>query len=131
MSGKARLFAAIPALLFALSAHAVELDPKAVVYTLPDNIKWVDNEKAGNAQVVIAGDPTKPGQYVVLTKWLAGQSFQPTALASERSLHHGHQGDVVGRLGRQFRSGERDRAAAGRHRGDALRQAGALRRRQG
>lgn len=75
MSVKARLIAAIPALLFALSAHAVELDPKAVVYTLPDNIKWVVNEKAGNAQAVIAGDPTKPGLYVVLTKWLAGNHF--------------------------------------------------------
>jgi hypothetical protein len=67
--------AAIPALAFALSAHAAELDPKAVVYTLPDNIKWVVNEKAGNAQAVIAGDPAKPGLYVVLTKWLAGHHF--------------------------------------------------------
>jgi hypothetical protein len=57
------------------SAHAVELDPKAVVYTLPDNTKWVVNERAGNAQAVIAGDPTKPGLYVVLTKWLAGNHF--------------------------------------------------------
>jgi hypothetical protein len=55
------------------AAHRrVELDPKAVVYTLPENIKWVENERAGNAQAVIAGDPSKPGLYVVLTKWLAG-----------------------------------------------------------
>jgi hypothetical protein len=65
----------IAAVLAAGSAHAVELDPKAVVYTLPDNIKWVVNERAGNAQAVIAGDPTKPGLYVVLTKWLAGNHF--------------------------------------------------------
>ena len=57
------------------SAHAVELDPKAVVYTLPENVKWVVNERAGNAQAVIAGDPSKPGLYVVLTKWLAGNHF--------------------------------------------------------
>src|SRR6476659_3939184 len=57
------------------SAQAVELDPKAVVYTLPENVKWVVNERAGNAQAVIAGDPTKPGLYVVLTKWLAGNHF--------------------------------------------------------
>jgi len=57
------------------SAQAVELDPKAVVYTVPENIKWVVNERAGNAQAVIAGDPGKPGLYVVLTKWLAGNHF--------------------------------------------------------
>lgn len=70
----------IPALLFAGQglvsiAHAVELDPKAVVYTLPENIKWVENKQAGNAQAVIAGDPSKPGLYVVLTKWMAGNHF--------------------------------------------------------
>jgi len=57
------------------SAQAVELDPKAVVYTLPENIKWVVNERAGNAQAVITGDPSKPGLYVVLTKWLAANHF--------------------------------------------------------
>jgi hypothetical protein len=67
--------AIMPALLFAGSVHAVELDPKAVVYTLPENIKWVENKTAGNAQAVIAGDPTKPGLYVVLTKWMAGNHF--------------------------------------------------------
>jgi hypothetical protein len=67
--------AALPALLLAGSAYAVELDPKAVVYTLPENVKWVENKAAGNAQAVIAGDPTKPGLYVVLTKWIAGNHF--------------------------------------------------------
>src|SRR2546430_4230439 len=75
MSWTARLLAAIPAVMLVASAHAVELDPKAVVYTLPENIKWVVNERAGNAQAVIAGDPTKPGLYVVLTKRLAGNHF--------------------------------------------------------
>ncbi len=76
MSWMARLVAAaIPALVFVASASAVELDPKAVVYTLPDDIKWVENKQAGSANVVIAGDPTKPGLYVVLTKWHAGNHF--------------------------------------------------------
>ena len=76
MSWKARLVAAaIPVLALMPSANAVELDPKVVVYTLSENIKWVVNERAGNAQAVIAGDPSKPGLYVVLTKWLAGNHF--------------------------------------------------------
>ena len=66
---------AIPALMLFGTAHAVELDPKAVVYTLPENVKWIENKAAGNAQAVIAGDPSKPGLYVVLTKWLAGNHF--------------------------------------------------------
>jgi hypothetical protein len=65
----------LPALLFAGNVHAVELDPKAVVYTLPENVKWIENKAAGNAQAVIAGDPSKPGLYVVLTKWMAGNHF--------------------------------------------------------
>src|SRR5258708_38537694 len=69
--------AAIPALMLLGTAHAVELDPKAVVYTLPENVKWIENKAAGNAQAVIAGDPTKPGLYVVLTKWIAGNHFSP------------------------------------------------------
>jgi len=67
--------ALVAAAFMSANAHAVELDPKAVVYTLPENIKWVVNERAGNAQAVIAGDPSKPGLYVVLTKWLAGNHF--------------------------------------------------------
>jgi hypothetical protein len=63
------------AALMIVRANAVELDPKAVVYTPPENVKWIVNERAGNAQAVIAGDPSKPGLYVVLTKWLAGNHF--------------------------------------------------------
>jgi len=44
------------------SAKAVELDPKAVVYTVPENIKWGVNERAGNAQAVVAGDPSTRGR---------------------------------------------------------------------
>ncbi len=54
-------------------AAAVELDPKAVVYKLPDQIKWVD--RGGNENAVLAGDPSKPGLYVVLNKWKAGNHF--------------------------------------------------------
>ena len=59
----------------ASSAQAAELDPKAVVFKLPDQIQWVENKQAGNAQAVVMGDPTKPGPYIVLTKWYAGNHF--------------------------------------------------------
>jgi hypothetical protein len=56
-------------------ACAVELDPKAVIYTLPDQIKWDPPSPTGNQQAVLFGDPSKPGLYGVLNKWLAGNHF--------------------------------------------------------
>jgi hypothetical protein len=69
------LTAAAAFCLVSIAAQAVELDPKAVVYKLPDQIKWVENPQAGNAQAVLMGDPTKPGPYIVLVKWMAGNHF--------------------------------------------------------
>jgi hypothetical protein len=65
----AKLLAAavLTAMLAPAASHAVELDPKAVVYQLPGQIKW--------GPVTPAGDPTKPGLYGVLTKWVAGNHF--------------------------------------------------------
>jgi hypothetical protein len=54
-------------------AAAAELDPAAVIYKLPDQIKWVD--RGGNENAVLVGDPSKPGLYVVLNKWKAGNHF--------------------------------------------------------
>ncbi|MEI9804287.1 MAG: hypothetical protein WDN48_07170 [Pseudolabrys sp.] len=54
-------------LLHQAAAGAVELDAKAVVYQLPDQIKWGPVSPAGNQQAVLFGDPTKPGLYGVLT----------------------------------------------------------------
>ena len=71
----AKLFAALLLAAIALPAQAAELDAKAVVYQLPDQIKWGPVTPAGNQQAVLFGDPTKPGLYGVLTKWTAGNHF--------------------------------------------------------
>jgi hypothetical protein len=73
----AKLLAAavLAAMLAPAASHAVELDPKAVVYQLPDQIKWGPVTPAGSQQAVLFGDPTKPGLYGVLTKWTAGNHF--------------------------------------------------------
>jgi hypothetical protein len=52
---------------------AMELDPKALVFKLPDQIEWKGS--GGNRSAVLAGDPEKPGLYVVINKWLAGNNF--------------------------------------------------------
>jgi hypothetical protein len=56
------------------TASAAELDPKAVIYKLPDQIdlKVTGN---GNASTTLAGDPTTTGLYIVLNKWLKGNHF--------------------------------------------------------
>ena len=69
------LCAAVLAAALPTAAQAVELDAKAVVYKLPDQIKWGPVTPAGNQQVVLFGDPNKPGQYGVLLRWLAGNHF--------------------------------------------------------
>jgi hypothetical protein len=67
----------LPVLAFGLTtaAHAVELDPAAVVYKLPDQIPWSKADERGVQQAVVLGDPSKPGLYIVYTKWLAGNHF--------------------------------------------------------
>ena len=67
---------AVGAMVLAVgAARAAELDPKAVIFKLPDQIEWQGT--GGNRSAVLAGDPTKPGLYVVINKWLAGNNFSP------------------------------------------------------
>ena len=66
---------ALAGTLMPVAARAAELDPKAVVYQLPDQIKWGPVSPAGAQQAVLFGDPSKPGLYGVLTKWTAGNHF--------------------------------------------------------
>jgi len=57
------------------AASAAELNPAAVTYKLPDQIPWGPVNPAGAQQAVVLGDPTKPGFYMVYTKWTKGNHF--------------------------------------------------------
>jgi hypothetical protein len=70
-----RLLLATPILALATATHAVELNPAAVAFTPPGEIKWNPPSAAGSQNAVMVGDPTKPGLYVVLNKWLKGNHF--------------------------------------------------------
>jgi hypothetical protein len=69
----------VAAALFGLGlgsvSHAVELNPAAIKIKLPEQISWEPITPAGNQNAVLVGDPSKPGFYMVLTKWLAGNHF--------------------------------------------------------
>jgi quercetin dioxygenase-like cupin family protein len=72
-----RLLLAAPLLALGstMAADAVELNPAAVAYQLPDQIKWNPPNAGGSQNAVMVGDPAKPGLYVVLNKWLKGDHF--------------------------------------------------------
>jgi hypothetical protein len=58
------------------AVKAADLNPKAISYKLPDQIKWVEGN-GGAANAVLVGDPAKPGLYIVLTKWHAHHMSRP------------------------------------------------------
>src|SRR5262249_15732055 len=60
-------------MLTATIGQAFELNPAAVIYKLPDQIEWKGT--GGNRNAVLVGDPEKPGLYIVINKWLAGNNF--------------------------------------------------------
>ena len=82
---------------------AAELDPKAISIQLPADIKWVKGTGAETATLV--GDPSKPGLYVVLQKWLPHNNSRPhfhpndryiTVLSGTRWVNTGPQYDPEG-----------------------------------
>ena len=68
---------AIPAVLLGGMSIglAAELNPAAVIYKLPDQIKWSEPDARGVQNSVLVGDPAKPAFYAVMTKWLKGNHF--------------------------------------------------------
>jgi quercetin dioxygenase-like cupin family protein len=65
---------------------AAELNPAAVAFKMPDKIEWKGDPAAGVLQSVLAGDPTKPGLYVVMTKWLPGHMSRPHFHPNDRFI---------------------------------------------
>jgi hypothetical protein len=73
--------------LMAGAVQAAELNPAAVIYQLPDQIKWQDPLGTSGAKTaVLVGDPTKPGMYAVLTKWLPGNFSRPHFHPNDRFI---------------------------------------------
>jgi hypothetical protein len=67
-----------------ISVSAEAPDPKVLSLTLPQNIQW--KESAGGAQAIITGDPSKPGLYVVLTKWKPHHMSHPHFHPNDRYI---------------------------------------------
>ena len=69
------LVGASVALILAIPGHTAELNPAALAYRLPEQIRWNSPSAAGSQNSVLVGDPSKPGLYVVRNKWLKGNHF--------------------------------------------------------
>ncbi len=70
-----RFVALLSLALFLVPTQAAEPDPKVMSITLPDKINWVKGAQSDNA--ILQGDPSKPGLYVQLTRWHAGNMSRP------------------------------------------------------
>ncbi len=69
------------------AAVAGDLNPAAVAFKMPDQIPWKSNpENPGVQNAVLAGDPAKPGLYVVMTKWLPGHMSHPHFHPNDRFI---------------------------------------------
>jgi quercetin dioxygenase-like cupin family protein len=90
VAGSWRLLLAAPMIASVVTigtAAAVELDAKALVYKLPDQLQWRDpTGAAGVNQAVLHGDPTKPGLYVVLNRFKPGNFSRPHFHPNDRFI---------------------------------------------
>ena len=66
--------------------YAGQLNPKAVEFVKPENIKWVRNAAGTQEQAVLFGDPAKPGPYVVRLRWLPGNMSMPHSHPNDRFI---------------------------------------------
>jgi hypothetical protein len=84
-----RFLVTAPALAFggAMPGGAAELDPAALVYKWPEQLKWRDpTGAAGVNQAVLHGDPTKTGLYVVLNRFKPGNFSKPHFHPNDRFI---------------------------------------------
>ncbi len=80
------LLGCLMSLLFG-AASAGELNPAAVAFQLPAQIPWQDNpNNPGVKNATLAGDPAKPGLYVVMVKWLPGNMSRPHFHPNDRFI---------------------------------------------
>src|SRR5260370_38844611 len=66
-------------------AKTTDLNPAAIAYRLPDQIKWTD-EPIGSKHAVLLGDPGKPGLYIILVKWAAHHMSPPHFHPNDRFI---------------------------------------------
>ena len=67
------------------SLQAGDPDPKALAYKLPKQLNWTGNPSV-QQNAILYGDPTKPGLYIVLTKWMPHNMSRPHSHPNDRYI---------------------------------------------
>jgi len=62
---------------------AVLPDPASIPVLLPSDLKWTD-KGGGQWQAPLFGDPSKPGTYAILIRWLPGGMSRPHKHSTDR-----------------------------------------------
>jgi quercetin dioxygenase-like cupin family protein len=74
-------------LLASAAASAADLNPAALAYKSPDQLKWRDpTGAAGINQAVLVGDPEKAGLYVVMNRFKPGNFSRPHFHPNDRFI---------------------------------------------
>lgn len=72
-----RAMTVLAALTFSCGVLAGDIDRTIADFRTPAEIRWVRNPAGTNEQVILYGDPSKPGPYVARIKWLPGNMSRP------------------------------------------------------
>jgi len=64
--------------------QGAQIDPKAITYTLPENIQWQIGATSDSASLL--GDPSKPGLYIQLIRWHRGNMSRPHSHSTARYI---------------------------------------------
>jgi quercetin dioxygenase-like cupin family protein len=74
------------ALFVGMTPVKADLNPAAIMIEHPNQIQWKEGN-GGNATAILAGDPTKPGIYVELTKWHPHHMSRPHFHPNDRYIY--------------------------------------------
>jgi hypothetical protein len=82
---RASLTAALMLAVAAGAAQAADLNPAAISFKMPDQLKW-NTSPSGSSNAVLVGDLEKPGLYIVLTKWSPNHMSRPHFHPNDRYI---------------------------------------------
>jgi hypothetical protein len=85
MRGVAQVALAATVFFLFGSGRAADLDPKALAFKLQKDIQWTGGA-TGPLTAVMVGDPSKPGLYIVLTKWRKNMMSRPHSHPNDRFI---------------------------------------------
>ncbi len=77
--------AALVAMGMTWSAAKADLNPNALIFKRPEQLTWKE-DSAGAKSAVLRGDPTKPGEYIILVKWAPHHMSHPHFHPNDRFI---------------------------------------------